>query len=139
MLVGSCLAGISFLKGLGFVHAISHMVGAEFDTQHGLTNAIVLPSVLKYNRHVMDKKIPIMIEAMGLKKTDFDNFYQSNCDLLNQLNIPKNLNEIGVEDNAINSLAEKALKDSAYSTNPRLASFEEMRELIKESLHNGRS
>ena len=60
-------------------------------------------------------------------------------DLLDQLDIPKNLSEIGVEDSAINSLAEKALKDSAYSTNPRLASFEEMRELIKVSLHNGRS
>ena len=139
MLVGSCLAGISFLKGLGFVHAISHMVGAEFDTQHGLTNAIVLPSVLKYNRNVMDKKIPIMSDAMGLKKNDFEYFYHSICDLLDQLDIPKNLSEIGVEDSAINSLAEKALKDSAYSTNPRLASFEEMRELIKVSLHNGRS
>ena len=56
MLVGSCLAGISFLKGLGFVHAISHMVGAEYDTQHGLTNAIVLPSVLKFNKEAMEKK-----------------------------------------------------------------------------------
>ena len=35
MLVGSCLAGIAFLKGLGHVHAISHMIGAEYNTQHG--------------------------------------------------------------------------------------------------------
>ena len=49
MLVGSCLAGASFLKGLGLVHAISHMVGAEYNTQHGLTNAIVLPVVLRFN------------------------------------------------------------------------------------------
>ena len=91
MLVGSCLAGISFLKGLGFVHAISHMVGAEFDTQHGLTNAIVLPSVLKYNQHVMDKKIPIMSKAMGLQKNDFDNFYQSIVIYWINLILPKNL------------------------------------------------
>jgi alcohol dehydrogenase class IV len=68
MLVGSCLAGISFLKGLGFVHAISHMVGAEFDTQHGLTNAIVLPAVLRFNEKVISKKVPIMCQAMNLKK-----------------------------------------------------------------------
>ena len=37
------------LKGLGLVHAISHMIGAEYDTQHGLTNAIVLPTVLHFN------------------------------------------------------------------------------------------
>jgi alcohol dehydrogenase class IV len=47
MLVGSCLAGVSFLKGLGLVHAISHMVGAVYDTQHGLTNAVLLPVVLQ--------------------------------------------------------------------------------------------
>ena len=74
MLVGSCLAGISFLKGLGFVHAISHMVGAEFDTQHGLTNAIVLPSVLRFNEKVISKKVPIMCQAMNLKNNDFDYF-----------------------------------------------------------------
>ena len=138
MLVGSCLAGISFLKGLGFVHAISHMVGAEFDTQHGLTNAIVLPSVLKYNRHVMDKKIPIMSEAMGLQKNDFDNFYQSICDLLDKLDIPKNLSEIVVEASSVERLAEKALKDSAFATNPRTASLKEMVDLINISMNKGR-
>ena len=138
MLVGSCLAGISFLKGLGFVHAISHMVGAEFDTQHGLTNAIVLPSVLKYNQHVMDKKISIMSEAMGLKKNDFEYFYNSICDLLDQLKIPKNLKKIGVEVSSVERLAEKALKDSAFATNPKTASLEEMVGLINISMNKGR-
>jgi len=138
MLVGSCLAGISFLKGLGFVHAISHMVGAEFDTQHGLTNAVVLPSVLKYNQHVMNKKISIMSEAMGLKKNDFEYFYNSICNLLDQLEIPKNLKEIGVETNSVERLAEKALKDSAFATNPKTASLEEMISLINFSMNKGR-
>lgn len=44
-LTGSCLAGVAFLTGLGTVHAISHKVGAEFDTQNGLTNAVVLSEV----------------------------------------------------------------------------------------------
>jgi alcohol dehydrogenase class IV len=138
ILVGSCLAGISFLKGLGFVHAISHMVGAEYDTQHGLTNAIVLPSVLRFNREVMSAKIPIMSEAMGLKKNDFDYFYSSICDLLDQLEIPKSLYEIGVEKNSAERLAEKALKDSAFATNPKSASLEQIRDLIEISLHSGR-
>ena len=46
MLIGSCMAGISFLKGLGLVHAISHMVGAVYNSQHGRTNAILLPLIL---------------------------------------------------------------------------------------------
>ena len=138
MLVGSCLAGISFLKGLGFVHAISHMVGAEFDTQHGLTNAIVLPAVLRFNKKTISDKIPIMCQAMNLKQNDFDYFYQSICELLDLLGIPKNLKEIGVDESSLNSLAERALKDSAFTTNPRFASLEEMEEIIYQSLNSGR-
>ena len=41
MLIGSCLTGISFLKGLGLVHAISHMIGAVYNTQHGLTLSLI--------------------------------------------------------------------------------------------------
>ena len=138
MLVGSCLAGISFLKGLVFVHAISHMVGAEYDTQHGLTNAIVLPSVLRFNKDVMGSKISVMSEAMSLKKNDFDYFYKSICDLLDQFKIPKKLSDIGVKDSSIESLAKKSLKDSAFATNPKTASFEEMIELIEKSINYGR-
>ena len=138
MLVGSCLAGISFLKGLGFVHAISHMVGAEYDTQHGLTNAIVLPSVLRFNKDVMGSKISVMSEAMSLKKNDFDYFYKSICDLLDQFEIPKKLSDIGVKDSSVKSLAKKALKDSAFATNPKTATLEEMMELIETSINYGR-
>ena len=138
MLVGSCLAGISFLKGLGFVHAISHMVGAEFDTQHGLTNAIVLPSVLRFNEKVISKKVPIMCQAMNLKNNDFDYFYQSVCELLNKLEIPKNLGDIGIKDSSLDSLSKKALKDSAFATNPRTATLQEMKDIIAQSIFKGR-
>ena len=138
MLVGSCLAGISFLKGLGFVHAISHMVGAEFDTQHGLTNAIVLPSVLRFNEKVINEKVPVMCQAMNLKKNDFDYFYKSICELLNQLDIPKNLTDIGIKDSSLDSLSKKALTDSAFATNPRTATLQEMKNIISQSIFEGR-
>ena len=138
MLVGSCLAGISFLKGLGFVHAISHMVGAEFDTQHGLTNSIVLPAVLNFNKEAINRKVPVICQAMGLKKNSFDYLYQSICELLNQLDIPKNLKDIGVNETHIDRLAEKAMGDSAFATNPRKASLSEMKKIIKHSILNGR-
>ena len=138
MLVGSCLAGISFLKGLGFVHAISHMVGAEFDTQHGLTNSIVLPSVLRFNKEVINEKVPIICQSMGLKENSFNCLYQSICDLLDQLDIPKNLKDIGVDETHIDRLAEKAMGDSAFATNPRNATFDEMKEIIRDSVLKGR-
>ena len=74
MQVGACLAGVAFLKGLGLVHSISHMVGAEFDTHHGLTNAIALPAVLRFNAPDIADKVPAMSRALGLDGTDFDDF-----------------------------------------------------------------
>lgn len=138
MLVGSCLAGVSFLKGLGLVHAISHMVGAEYDTHHGLTNAVVLPSVLRFNEMMIAHKIPPMAEAMGLKSRTFDGFYQSICGLLDDLDIPKTLAEIGVPGDCATSIAEKAALDSAAQTNPRTASVPELQSIIEEALSHGR-
>ena len=65
MLVGSCLAGIAFLKGLGLVHAISHMVGAEYDTHHGLTNAVVLPAALRFNQAAIEAEAAAALEEAG--------------------------------------------------------------------------
>ena len=73
-----------------------------------------------------------------MKINDFDYFYSSICDLLDQLEIPKCLYEIGVEKNSAERLAEKALKDSAFATNPKSASLEQIRDLIEISLHSGR-
>ena len=138
MLVGSCLAGVSFIKGLGLVHAISHMVGAEYDTHHGLTNAVILPVVLRYNADVIAPKIPNMTHVMGLAEHDFNSFYGAVCDLLDQCDIPKNLSDLGVPDDAITRLAKKTMKDSAYGTNPKSSTQADIEAMIKEALHHGR-
>jgi alcohol dehydrogenase class IV len=138
MLVGSCLAGVSFIKGLGLVHAISHMVGAEYDTHHGLTNAITLPAVLRFNADAISAKVPDLTHMMGLSDHSFDGFYGAICDWLDLLDIPKNLSELGIPDDAVSRLAEKTMKDSAYGTNPKASTQAEIETLIMEALHNGR-
>jgi alcohol dehydrogenase class IV len=138
MLVGSYLAGIAFLKGLGFVHAISHMVGAEYDTHHGLTNAVVLPAVLRYNAPAIADKIPPMAEAMGLAERDADSFYGAVCGLLDRLDIPASLSDLGVDVDNAPALARKAMEDGAFATNPRTATVEEMQALIETAVTTGR-
>ncbi|MCR9114071.1 MAG: iron-containing alcohol dehydrogenase, partial [Rhodobacteraceae bacterium] len=112
MLAGSCLAGIAFLKGLGLVHAISHMVGAEFNTQHGLTNAIILPVVLRFNLPGMDDKVTRMADAMGLADRSVDGFIAEIERRLDEIGIPRSLNEIGVPADCSGRIAEKACLDS---------------------------
>ncbi|MEM7599564.1 MAG: iron-containing alcohol dehydrogenase [Pseudomonadota bacterium] len=138
MLIGSCLAGVSFLKGLGHVHAISHMVGAEYDTQHGLTNAIVLPVVLRYNLPDLPDKTRVMAEAMGMGALAPDAFCAQIDGLLDRLDIPKGLAEIGVEMDSAERLAGKALLDAAAGTNPRGSSIAEMQELIEAAITGAR-
>ncbi|MGB2409354.1 MAG: iron-containing alcohol dehydrogenase [Paracoccaceae bacterium] len=138
VLTGSCLAGVAFLKGLGAVHAISHMVGAEYDTQHGLTNAIILPAVLRYNAPSIETKVAPMAQAMGLQETDFDSFYGHICKLLDALDIPKTLTEIGASQDCAPRIAAKALKDSAAETNPRPLTQETMERLVTDALCVGR-
>lgn len=138
MLVGSCLAGIAFLKGLGHVHAISHMVGAEFNKQHGLTNAIVLPVVLRFNLPGMEPKVKRMADVMGLQDASVDAFIAEIERLLDDINIPRSLSEIGIPADCATRIAEKALQDSAAGTNPRTASITEMRTLIETAIAKAR-
>lgn len=138
MLMGSCLAGIAFLKGLGLVHAISHMVGAEFNTQHGLTNAILLPVVLRFNLPGQEEKVRRMAQAMKLPDTSVEGFISAVEILLDQIGIPKSLGEIGVPSNCAMRIAEKALMDSAARTNPRKASLAEIRDLIETAIAQAR-
>ena len=138
MLTGSCLAGVAFLKGLGMVHAISHMIGAEFDTQHGLTNAVLLPAVLRFNAPAIGPKVAPMCQTMGLAATDFEAFYAAVCRLLDHCDIPRSLAEIGVTADRIESVAAKAMTDTAAGTNPRPFSLGEVTLVIRESLTHAR-
>ncbi len=138
MLVGSCLAGIAFLKGLGVVHAISHMVGAEYDTHHGLTNSIVLPAALRFNRDAMAEKLPAMAAAMRLESDDFDSFYAAVCARLDELDIPKNLTDIGVPADCGGEMAKRAYLDAATATNICPLSVADIQAIVNESLSQGR-
>ena len=138
MHVGSCLAGISFLKGLGLVHAISHMVGAEYNTHHGNTNAILLPVVLRFNLPGMDEKVRRMAEAMEISDHSVAGFIAAIEVILDEIRIPKSLSEIGVPIDCAERIAIKALKDSAAKTNPRSASLGEVSELIEIAVKKAR-
>jgi alcohol dehydrogenase class IV len=138
MLVGSCLAGIAFSKGLGFVHAISHMVGAEYDTQHGLTNAIVLPVVLRFNLPSQRQKVKRMANVMQITEDTDTAFIAQIEAILDDIEIPKSLAEIDVPMSCADRIAEKAFLDSAASTNPRKANLNEMRQLIETAIIKAR-
>ena len=138
MQIGSCMAGVAFSKGLGLVHSISHAVGAKYDQHHGLIIAIALPAVLRFNKSTISLKCAEIMHCLNIGKADFESFYRSICDLLDELKIPKSLGEIGVPRNSSSALAIRAIEDSATKTNPRQASLEELEKVIEEAIITGR-
>ena len=138
MLLGSCLAGISFKKGLGLVHAISHMIGAIYNSQHGLTNAILLPPILRFNKETIKNKIKIMNFVTFSKPEGYQSFYNNICNLLDELEINKGLGSLGVTSDKVEELAIKASKDAAAKTNPREATVSQLKTIILKSLENAR-
>ena len=134
MLIGSCLAGVAFTKGLGLVHSISHMIGAEYNTHHGLTNAIILPAVMKFNLPNVGDKVRSISHAMDLKEASSDMIVQEIEQILDYVNIPRSLTEIGIPLECKKRIAKKAMLDSATATNPRLAQIEDVEELTEISI-----
>ena len=128
----------SFLKGLGLVHAIAHMVGAEYNTHHGLTNAIILPTVLRYNLPTLEEKVKRMSEAMQYEDSSVATFITNQEKLLDRFNIPKGLKEIGVPEDCVDRIAEKSMVDTAFGTNPIKADLDDVRKLVIESINKAR-
>ena len=138
MIVGSYLGGVAFLKGLGLVHAISHMVGAEYNTHHGLTNAIILPTVMEYNLPGLEEKVQRMSEAMQFDDHSVKGFKENLNKMLDELDIPRGLNEIGVPEDSFKRIAKKSMLDQAYGQNPKKATLEEVEQLTLKSIKKAR-
>jgi alcohol dehydrogenase class IV len=114
------------------------MIGAEFNTHHGLTNAIILPVVLRFNLPGMEDKVRRMAEVMNLSDDSVDGFIAAVEAMLDEIAIPKSLSEIGVPLDCAQRIAAKALKDSAARTNPRSATLTEVQVLTQTAIVNAR-
>ncbi len=118
MLAAASMGATAFQKGLGGVHAIAHPVGSFFNTHHGLTNAVVLPYVMVFNRGAIEEKCDTVSRLLDLPQRGFDGLYAWVLALRRELGIAHTLAEIGVgTDNATVIGAEAAIDPSA-SGNP---------------------
>src|SRR3546814_4484171 len=97
MLAAAAMGATAFQKGLGAVHSISHPVGAVYDTHHGLTNAVVLPYVLKFNRVAVADKMAHLARLLDLPKPSFDGVMDWLLEFRRRLGIPHSFAEIGVQ------------------------------------------
>lgn len=134
MMMGALEGGMSFQKGLGAVHALSHALGGlkEPVLHHGTLNAILMPLVVRFNAGEVGDKIMRLKRAMGLPG---DADLADELDSLNRrLNIAKGLGELGVRRDCFDWVIARALADHSHATNPREATADDYRQMLEQAM-----
>ena len=134
------IAGMGFSNvGLGIVHSMAHSLGAYFDTPHGIANALLLPHVLKFNGAVCPELYINMGNAFGLDMTGLtneeavDKVVEAVRELSKKLNIPQTLEEIGIPEEMLPTLAKQAINDACTPGNPREVTVEDITKIYQEA------
>ena len=141
MALGQYIAGMGFSNvGLGIVHSMAHPLGALYDTPHGVANAIILPTVMKYNAPATGEKYRDIAKAMGVTGVDdmsLEDARKAAVDAVRKLSqdvgIPADLSEI-VKREDLDFLAQSAYDDACRPGNPRDTSVAEIKALYESLL-----
>lgn len=117
MMSAALMGATAFQKGLGAMHALAHPVGAVFNTHHGMTNAVVMPAVLRFNRAAIEQRIDAAAAYLAIKG-GYDGFYEAVLAMRASLGVPDRLSALGVSAERIDDLAAMAVNDPSAGGNP---------------------
>jgi 4-hydroxybutyrate dehydrogenase len=134
LMMGALEGGMTFQKGLGAVHGLSHALGSlkEPSLHHGTLNAVLLPPVLRFNASHVGDKYERLGAAMGLGAgTDLAGFVE---DLNARIGLPGSLHEMGVPASSVPEMALKAERDHSTATNPRPITSADYAALLEDSI-----
>ncbi len=128
---GLCLGPVNTAA----VHALSYPLGGEFHIPHGLSNAILLPSVMKFNMPANIKRHAEVAIALGCQpgKND-EETAQRGVDFIYQLadavGIPKKLTDLGIPQTAVDGMAKAAMQvQRLLKNNPREVTEQDARDI----------
>ena len=138
MAMGSLIAGISFGNvGLGLCHGISPALGSVYTVTHGLSNAVLLPYVLEFNKDVAFKKIADLYAFVDSseEKLTIHKKAEVVIDRIRHLNtrigIPEKLKQIGVEQKDFTKLVELTFQGRSVYNNPKPVSTEDVLKILE--------
>ncbi|MCI5076925.1 iron-containing alcohol dehydrogenase [Oricola sp.] len=133
MMAAASMGAVAFQKGLGAIHAISHPIGAVYNTHHGTTNAVVMVAVLDLNRAEIEERIERAAAYLGIDG-GFDGFRAFVAGLCDSLGIPKKLSDMGVDTSRLDELVPMALDDPSCGGNPVTLTAENVRALFEATI-----
>jgi alcohol dehydrogenase class IV len=134
MMVASTMGAAAFQKGLGAMHAMSHPCGALLNTHHGLTNAVVMPYVLAFNRSAIEEPMTALARYLGLPDPSFRAVLDWVLALREHIGIPADLAALGVDEAQIPRLAEMAVADPSAGGNPIPLTVENLTVLFRNAV-----
>jgi alcohol dehydrogenase class IV len=137
MMSASMQGAMAFQKGLGCVHSLSHSLGGvNPKLHHGTLNAMFLPAVIAFNASadsiVRERRLQRMAHSMGLPSgSDIGEAIRA---MNARLGLPSGLAAMGVTRDQFDAVIKGAMADHCHKTNPRIATPEEYREMLEQSL-----
>ena len=144
MAMAQYMAGMGFSNvGLGIVHSMAHQLGAVYDTPHGIANAMLLPTVMRFNGENPEtaqrfREILVNIgrpDAEHLNDQDVINtFVWMISELSKTVGITQTIKDYGAKEEDFDMLAEKAMNDPCRPGNPRDVSKEDFIELFRRAM-----
>ena len=132
MQIAAAMGGIAFQKDLGAAHSLSHPLSAHFGVHHGLANALCLPAVMRLNARRKPGVYQRIGATLGLADTSDAAVLQVITDLFAKIGLTGGLRSHGVEESALETLADAAFSDSCHLTNPVPVTREDLLQLYRE-------
>ncbi|TFY98918.1 iron-containing alcohol dehydrogenase [Ramlibacter humi] len=133
MMMSSMMGAIAFQKDLGAVHSCAHALGAVCDLHHGLANALMIDTVLDWNREAVPAKFDELAHVCGVKGGGAA-FIPWLRELKAQVGISGKLAQHGVKSEQIPRLVDIAVKDICHQTNPRPVTAGDFKRLFEAAL-----
>lgn len=138
MLYGSALAGITFGQtGLGNVHCMARFIGASLHLSHGLSNAVCLPHVARFNMLANPEKFARIAAAMGRPVQGMSTLDAAKeavhaiDELCSDLGIPSRLRDLGADEADFDEMAQQCLQADYNRWNPRHTTQADFRQLLQ--------
>ena len=135
------IAGMGFSNvGLGIVHSMAHQLGAVYDTPHGIANAMLLPTVMRFNGEDPATAQRFREILMNIGRPDAEHLNDQDVintfvwmisELSKTVGIDTKITDYGAKEEDFEMLAEKAMNDPCKPGNPREVTKEDFIELYR--------
>ena len=139
MMIAAMEGAMAFQKGLGNAHALAHALTPIAGLHHGLANAVVLPSVMAFNRDAVRARLARVAIAMGEPSGSLEDVLAGVAidrvrRLVADVGLPTRLSQAGVKEQDLPRVAELAFRDASHQGNPRPTTEADLLDIARAAL-----